>query len=541
MTSIGKGWDINTITPSQWTKLIASTSVKGETPICWDSSRNIKCIEDTTVPDGFHRITLSEIWSISLNVLTKDRASFEEGRVIGPELLKQLKVLVTAEDERIKNIKSSAFQGQSKLVESVKKELNGIAGTLNPSTQAGTEFLEKAIKSNDLPALKIWIAFGGNLNQHMRSGITPLTHFLRSSKDPNLAMLQFFVKMGADLKQALKQLGFSKLMYAAYKGDLEAVKRILTTRTKTMLGNAKDKEGNTALIWALRMNNADVVRYMVNMGVDINAKNKEGHRALFYTSFNLEISNLLLQKGAKNDLGKTYLMGAIEQGTLDGLNIDSMDSAYLNVKSENGYTALHYAAFKGMTELVEQLIKRGADINAVNNDGRTPLFMAVMAQKIDVVKKLIQLGADLNVKDHEDVRAYNSVVEKGDIDQQIRSLLAVGGAKDNDGTNLLMRAVCSHHVMTVDVFAAKFDLNEESDKGFTALSYAIEDAIIRGWNFSIVEKLLKAGASVRTRSESGDPLELIISTENEDIKPEIIDWARPSSTNMEPNCDQLRN
>ena len=86
--------------------------------------------------------------------------------------------------------------------------------------------------------------------------------------------------MGAEVDPALKKLGFSKLMSTAWKGDLVAVQRILTPRTKTLLGNAKDKMGNTALIWAMRRKHYDVVKYLVQAGVNLNAKNKRGSRAL---------------------------------------------------------------------------------------------------------------------------------------------------------------------------------------------------------------------------------------------------------------------
>lgn len=47
-------------------------------------------------------------------------------------------------------------------------------------------------------------------------------------------------------------------------------------------------------------------------------------------------------------------------------------------------TALHVAAGHGETEVVKQLLVRGADVNAVNNLGCTPLNRAVVAGSIKV-------------------------------------------------------------------------------------------------------------------------------------------------------------
>jgi hypothetical protein len=45
----------------------------------------------------------------------------------------------------------------------------------------------------------------------------------------------------------------------------------------------------------------------------------------------------------------------------------------VNLRGRDGHTALHGAAFMGHAELVSLLLQRGADVNARSNDGETPL------------------------------------------------------------------------------------------------------------------------------------------------------------------------
>ncbi|KAI0489442.1 hypothetical protein KFK09_029285 [Dendrobium nobile] len=67
-------------------------------------------------------------------------------------------------------------------------------------------------------------------------------------------------------------------------------------------------------------------------------------------------------------------------------------------RDQNGWTALHVAAFKGRMDAVKQLVEGGADLEAVDNDGYTPLKCAVEAGNAEVALWLISCGARGGVK-----------------------------------------------------------------------------------------------------------------------------------------------
>lgn len=71
----------------------------------------------------------------------------------------------------------------------------------------------------------------------------------------------------------------------------------------------------------------------------------------------------------------------------------------LNVKYENGMTALHMAALPGASpEITAVLIDNGADVDAKNVVGETPLITAARNNSLKTAKVLIEKGADVNAR-----------------------------------------------------------------------------------------------------------------------------------------------
>ena len=70
----------------------------------------------------------------------------------------------------------------------------------------------------------------------------------------------------------------------------------------------------------------------------------------------------------------------------------------VNAKDEDGVTPLLVATANGRKEIVELLIREGADVNAKVN-GVTPLHQAAIRGHKEIAKLLIAKGAHLNAKD----------------------------------------------------------------------------------------------------------------------------------------------
>ncbi len=63
-------------------------------------------------------------------------------------------------------------------------------------------------------------------------------------------------------------------------------------------------------------------------------------------------------------------------------------------RDNDGFTALHWAAWSGMPACVKRLVQVGLDVNAQENAGFTPLMLAAMRGNAETVEVLLQLGAD---------------------------------------------------------------------------------------------------------------------------------------------------
>ena len=83
-------------------------------------------------------------------------------------------------------------------------------------------------------------------------------------------------------------------------------------------------------------------------------------------------------------------LGAIERHLASGADVNGRGGKYRS-------TPLQRAALAGRVEVVELLIRRGADVNALGEDHSTPLHAAALFGHETVVHVLVQNGADVNV------------------------------------------------------------------------------------------------------------------------------------------------
>ena len=86
-----------------------------------------------------------------------------------------------------------------------------------------------------------------------------------------------------------------KLFNAIYDDQLEIVKYLIEAGVNI---NAKDKDGDTALMLASIYNNLNMVKYLIEKGANINYKNVYGQTASLY-AIDEDIMELLKRSGAK--------------------------------------------------------------------------------------------------------------------------------------------------------------------------------------------------------------------------------------------------
>ena len=97
--------------------------------------------------------------------------------------------------------------------------------------------------------------------------------------------------------------------------------------------------------------------------------------------------------------GWTPMHRAIETNNIEILQllIFKSNNTNLGFTNRQGRTPLIYAISKGNLDVIEFLVKNGADTNFENELGWTPLTRAINAENIDTVSLLCENGADLNM------------------------------------------------------------------------------------------------------------------------------------------------
>lgn len=109
--------------------------------------------------------------------------------------------------------------------------------------------------------------------------------------------------------------------------------------------------------------------------------------------------NLVLE--SKNYFSQENLFEAIKSRDLTKIRCLINNGININTKDKDGWTALMHATDNGDNTIVRLLIELGADLDIQNDDGQTALINATFINAIVIAKILIKKGANVNVKDNE--------------------------------------------------------------------------------------------------------------------------------------------
>ena len=171
------------------------------------------------------------------------------------------------------------------------------------------------------------------------------------------------------------------------------------------------------------------------------------------TEFLRHVPQKALLKSFEN--GRTLLMFAVLRSRCEILDlILQRTPEILDLKDDEGKSALHYSVRYSKEISTHWLMKKGANISAKDCDHSTPLHVAAKNQNIELMLSLIAKGADLLCKDRFGLSAASYVKDQS----VIRSLLALTSPPRKQ-SNDSQRATEDHQVQfrTVVEDKAAFD------------------------------------------------------------------------------------
>lgn len=146
--------------------------------------------------------------------------------------------------------------------------------------------------------------------------------------------------------------------------------------------NEKAENGRTPLIIASINGDVNIAKILIEKGAEIDLKNDKGNTPLILAAYNnhLGMVKYLIQKKADvkstNSFGLNALMYASQNGYINVVKYLIKNKKVvedINHQSKKGTTALILAAMKGNAEIMQLLIKAGADVNIANKNGKTAL------------------------------------------------------------------------------------------------------------------------------------------------------------------------
>lgn len=169
------------------------------------------------------------------------------------------------------------------------------------------------------------------------------------------------------------------LKYIEKKYDYISMAHIKRNSKKTLLEKGIPFTSDCFATYIAK-NKTEICDLFITGGIDINSCDELGTPMLNIAvrNENEEITKMLLELGA---------------------NINA-------VSQDRGYTALMDAVWKGNKSITALLISKGADLNTISKEGQTNLVLAVGADRIEIVKLLAENGGDPDIKDQMGMSAY---------------------------------------------------------------------------------------------------------------------------------------
>ena len=233
------------------------------------------------------------------------------------------------------------------------------------------------------------------------------------------------------------------------------------------------EERNTRLGTAAERGSFNVVRKLIEIGVDVNASYYDHTMDLIPFEIIHKISFIGVADGfwvrkSRDWSFNTALMLAVRNGHAQCAQLLVDAGADVNKANTLGLTALMNTGFKkNNSRCYDILTKSGADVNMMDNAGQTALHFATFFNNHEGLKMLLEAGADANVPD----------VKNG---------------------TALIRAAYFRSYECIDLLAeAGADVNKTEDYGRTALmSIGFGACMPDPRDYKCVYRLLQAGSPV---------------------------------------------
>lgn len=177
---------------------------------------------------------------------------------------------------------------------------------------------------------------------------------------------------------------------------------------------------------AIHENNRDKVAQLIAANATLaHAKNETGVSALMQARYEFRMDIVELLRIAAGDLD---IIEAATLGDVPRLQaLLASDPQLARAYSNDGFTALHLAAFFGQPAAVEELLRHAPDVNAVSRNAMKVAVInaAAASRNADVVKLVLPAGANPDTQQEAGYTALHSAAVNNN-SEMVRALLDAG-------------------------------------------------------------------------------------------------------------------
>ncbi|XP_071097328.1 uncharacterized protein [Haliotis cracherodii] len=364
---------------------------------------------------------------------------------------------------------------------------------IDPSEQDGSGYtvLHKACERGNKQMVTMLLETGDHSSEFSNAGEAPLHILCRKGF---VDLIQMFIDRGADMSVKTKDKNNSVLHVACMYKRAE-VCMFLLQRFACLSAEVND-DGYKPLDIAVERRCQKIVKLFVSV---------HNSKCLWY-----DYSDRICQKGGilllkfiircsvnmaeRDNMGNTFLHTAVSHGCVDVVltlqkHCKKHFTSMSHMRNEQGELALHFAATKGDTAIVQTLIKYFIDPNVVDSNDATPLHHASSIGSKDIVLLLLTSGADPFIAD----------------------------AKGN--TPLHLAAKGGHEGVCSSLVVNNANCNARNAKGRTS----VHEAVGKGY-LTITQLLIRSGAHVSVQDGRGDtPLHKACLNEHSDMVQCLLD------------------
>lgn len=233
------------------------------------------------------------------------------------------------------------------------------------------ETIKKLIESKSLD-----VNYNLDIDEYSKS--TPL---IQAIKYKQTDIINYLLENNADINLKEELTGFTPLMASFH--DITITELLIEKGADI---EARNVDGINALVYAVSLNDEEMVKFLLEKGADAN------------TVCEIENEHICMPP--------TPLMNAVYNGNTNIINMLLENGADINYTTDE-MTPLIYAAYKGNTNIINTLLENGVDINYTNYYGMTALMYAASYNQFEAVKILLENNADTSITDEDGYTALD--------------------------------------------------------------------------------------------------------------------------------------